>query len=124
MSSIPFGYPPLPPVPPVDQIYKRLGIARLECSLVYVDSASGVVDTLVFGLVNLDRKVLNETYEFVFIYSEPAKDIYVNIPCTLSTQDDTHAFIDIKGYKLTTLIDPDKVSTNAYVLYFKKGLLK
>lgn len=119
----PFGFPFVPPAPPTEQTYQRLGVALLDGILDSYSADEGSMDNCTAELTYPSEKQLKEAYAFQFIYNDEARSTALSAPCSI-TYDGSKYIVSFSGYGFKTLIDPTKLSTCAHILYFKKGVLK
>lgn len=120
---MPFGFGfrcvPTPPAP-TEEVYKRLGVEELQCTISVVAYNSGDIDSAVFSLTYLNEEQLLNAYGFMFVYED--EEVSVVAPATLF-YDLHECKVSISGYKLKDILSL-KDMKNAHIMFFKKGILK
>ena len=116
-----FGFRCVPPPPaPTEEIYKRLGVEELKCTISVKGFGSGDLDTGVFMLKYVNEEQLLNAYGFMFVYED--EEVSVVAPATLS-YDLHECMVSISGYEIKTLLGTRDMK-NAHIMFFKKGILK
>ena len=116
-----FGFRCVPPPPaPTEEIYKRLGVDELQCTISLEDISEDALDSVVLSLTYINEKQLLEAYSFLFVYED--EELSLCSPCTLS-YDGIYCYASFAGFKLKTMLT-DKDITKGHIMFFKRGLLK
>ena len=116
-----FGFRCVPPPPaPTEEVYKRLGVEELQCTISVEGFGTGDLDTCTLALTYLNEKQLMGAYSFLFVYED--EELSVCSPCTLS-YDGIYCFVSFSGWKIKTMLS-DRDMKNAHIMFFKKGILK